>query len=135
MGRASVATMIGAAFLASCAQQPDPELAQNAAALANVQSQLAQVESQLKQLQDNTSAGDWVLWASWGNLHNSLSFGWPTAQSAYPTKESCLAAAGNYTFTKGKTILVSTDPYMIRNGSVEYTYRCLPRGVKPLLGK
>lgn len=127
-------------LLGGCTQQPDPQSAAGLAAiqtqLTQVQGKLDQVESQVSQLTSSSaSSGDWVLWASWDNLHNSLSFGWPTAQSAYSTKESCLAQAADHSFTHGKTTVVSLDPYIIQNGTEEWTYRCLPKGIKPLLGK
>jgi hypothetical protein len=130
------AILICAAFMTACSQS-DP---QDAAALTalethlgQVESQLKEVESQLEELKASTSSGDWVLWVSWQNIHNSFNLALPTAQSAFSTKSECLASADAYSFTTGKTAVVSTDPYIIRNGATEYTYRCLPRGVKPLL--
>lgn len=112
--------------LASCYPQPD---SQTNAQISAMQAQLRQIQTQLAQLEKSQASGEWVLWLSQVDRH-SFGGGYPTAQSAYPTKESCLSAASGWSLPDGKVI--ATDPYIIQNNSYELTYRCLPIGVKPI---
>lgn len=124
---ASLAIVLLAVMLDSCTPQSDP---QNSTKLVAIQVQLKQIESRLTQLENSNSSSEWVLWLSQENRRYPLNSGYPTAQSAYPTKESCLKAASGWSLPDGNVIAV--DPYIIQNTRYQLTYRCLPIGVKPI---
>lgn len=124
--RTSLAIVLLVVALGACSPQPD---SQNSTKLAAIQIQLQQIQSRLAQLENNKSSGDWVLWYSAEDPRNTLAGIYTTAQSAYPTKESCLAASG-WSLPGGKVI--GMDPYTIQSTTVRLTMRCLPQGIKPI---
>jgi hypothetical protein len=71
-----------------------------------------------------------VLWQSQQDLHNAFNSGYPTAQSAYATKELCVQASQGWSIPEEKVIAM--DPYIIENKAYRVTYRCLPTGIKPI---
>lgn len=121
---ASLAIAMLPVLLTACYPQSD---SQSNAQLAAIQSQLRQIESRLAKLEKNNSSGEWVLWLT--QVNRGYLGGAPTAQSAYPTKESCLKAAYDWSLPGGK--VMGEDPYIVQTSTEQLTYRCLPMGVEP----
>jgi hypothetical protein len=118
------------ATLCACAPQGDTQTAQS---IAQLSERFGRVEARMSKLETAPAAGVdevWVLWHAETNLKTALNGLWPTAESAYPTKEGCLAAGALWSLPDGKQL--STDPVVVENKEWRMTVRCLPKGVDPI---
>ena len=72
---------------------------------------------------------NWVLWEVYNSqLANNIM----NALAAYPTKNACLEASGQWVVhTKGAHLINMNDPREIELGSEIWMWPCLPRGVTP----
>lgn len=116
-----------AIVLNSCSPQTN---SQTNAQLAAIQTQLKQLNAQLAKIEQDKSSGEWILWLTRQDPRNLWNGIYTNAQSAFPTKESCLKAAYGWSLPGGK--IIGMDPYIVQTSTEMLTYRCLPKGVKPL---
>jgi hypothetical protein len=121
------------ACLSACDLPAEQQRAQTAE--SKLDQKFIQLESRVENLQhtqvklaesQQSQNGDWVLWSQ----AEGINAGYPVAQSAFPTKEACLESASQWSIPGGQ--VVSRDPYIIRNKSGGWIYRCLPHGTDPL---
>jgi len=116
--------------LTSCDSLPNPaKEAQRDKAIAKLEDRVSQLERQAALVPSQSNArttGDWIMWYQ----EEGINAGYPQAQSAYSSKENCLAAAGQWTIPNGK--LAANDPVIIRNKSQGIILRCLPTGIDPI---
>lgn len=128
---AKVFTVFGLILvLTSCDALPNPEKeTQRDQVIAKLENRVSQLERQTAFVPSQAKArttGDWIIWYQ----EEGLNAGYPRAQSAYSSKEDCLAAAGQWTIPNGKR--ASYDPVIIRNKSDGIILRCLPTGIDPI---
>jgi hypothetical protein len=120
----------------ACDALPNPqEEAQRDQAIAKLEDRVSQLDAKESQLDQRQAAivdrqanttGEWILWYQVGGMNPT----YPTAQSAFSSKEQCLDAAHAWQIPKQQ--VDSWDPYVIRNKDGEYIYRCLPNGINPM---